>query len=67
MRARRLAKIFYAITVNLTSGWLGILVVSPGLFGFTSITEFWEQLRRNVPLAMIGVGMSYWLLKWSES
>lgn len=67
MRARRLAKVFYDISVNITSGWLGILFVSPGFFGATSFDEYWGLLRANLPFVIIGIGICYWLSKRSDS
>ena len=56
-------KLLYDISVNLTSGWFGLLFVSPGFFEFASFSEYFQTLRINLVLAIIGLVVSYWLLK----
>jgi hypothetical protein len=46
------------ISTNLTAGWIGVLVVSPGFFQI-SVSEFKNLLTINFPLAIVGLYLSF--------
>lgn len=47
-------EVFAAIFVNLSSGWMGIILISPGLFELTK-GQFSIILLKNVPFAIVGL------------
>lgn len=55
-----------AIFVNLTSAWLGILLVSPGLANATS-QQYINLLLHNLPFAIVGLLLSFWLTERSKT
>ena len=53
------------IFINLTSGWFGILIVSPPLFKVTP-TEYYELLKYNLPFAILSLVVTLWLAQKSK-
>lgn len=60
-------KILSGVSVNLASGWLGILLISPGIFGVASIGQYLRLLTLNLPLAIVSLITAYWLEEKGES
>ncbi|MBI4035246.1 MAG: hypothetical protein HY381_02515 [Candidatus Chisholmbacteria bacterium] len=60
-------KILAEVSVNLASGWLGILLISPGIFGAASINQYLRLLTLNLPLAIVSLITAYWLLEKKKS
>ena len=58
---KTLINVLAAISINLTSAWFGLLVVSPGLFGLSSLEEYGKLLINNLPFAILGLLFSLWL------
>ncbi len=54
------------ILVNLTSAWLGIILVAPGFFGEVSLASYLRLLLTNLPFAILGLVVSYWLMSEEE-
>lgn len=54
------------ITINLTSGWLGIILISPGITGVTSPEVFLQILINNGLFAIVGLVVSLWLVQKSK-
>jgi hypothetical protein len=61
-----MAKILADLFVNLASGWFGILLISPGLFGVSSVTEYLWLLTKNLPFGIVGLVFAYWLSEKSK-
>jgi len=61
-----LAKILADLSINLSSGWFGILLVSPGLFGVSSLEEYLRLLTTNLPFGIFGLVVAYLLLEKSK-
>jgi len=61
-----IAKILAEVSINLSSGWFGILLVSPGLFSISSIEEYLRLLTINLPFGIFGLAVAYLLLEWSK-
>lgn len=58
-----IAKILADLAINLSSGWFGILLISPGLFGVSSIGDYLGLLIINLPFGIVGLVTAYWLLE----
>lgn len=52
-------EVLASLWINLSSGWLGILVVAPGFFGVKSLEEYIKLLTINLPLAIVGLIFSF--------
>jgi hypothetical protein len=59
-------EIIASIAVNLTSGWLGILLIAPGIFGVSGMTEYFRLVVVNLPFGVLGFIASGWLLEKSK-
>lgn len=40
---------------NLSSGWIGVVVVAPGFFGVSNSGEFFTLLWQNLPLGILSL------------
>jgi hypothetical protein len=54
------------ISINLTSGWFGILLIAPGFLG-ASVDQYSKLLLINLPFGIIGLLASFWLTEKSNS
>lgn len=61
-----IAKILADVSINLSSGWLGVLLISPGIFGVQSADQYSKLLILNLPFAILGIIAAYLLLSKSE-
>jgi hypothetical protein len=52
---KTLLEISNQVLVNLTSGWFGIVLIAPGIFGVSSAQQYLELLIKNLPFAIIGL------------
>ncbi len=59
---RNLIFLFEGLFLNLTSGWLGVLVVVPGVFGVSTVNEYLRLLIVNFPLGTTGLFFTLWLI-----
>ena len=60
-RLRLLSEMF----VNLAAGWIGLVLIAPGLWG-VSVQEMLWALTKNVPLAILSLLIAEWLVKRSD-
>ncbi len=58
-----IAKVLADLAVNLASAWFGVLLVSPGLFGVSSIGQYLWLLTTHLPFGIFGLITAYWLLE----
>lgn len=56
-----------ALFVNLASGWLGVMLITPGLFGVSSINEYLALLTENLPFGIVGLILSFITSEKSKS
>ena len=54
-------EVLAGICINLTSGWFGILVISPGFFNISSFGQYFSLLTNNLPFGIVGLILSLWL------
>ena len=59
-------EVITGIMVNLTSGWFGVLLISPGLFG-VSPTEYLRLLLFNLPFGIVSLVVTIWLSERAKS
>lgn len=59
-------RILADVCVNLASGWLGVILISPGILGTASVGEYLKSLTFNLPLAILGIVVAYLLLDRNE-
>lgn len=52
-------EVLASVWINLSSGWLGILVVAPGFFGLELLGEYIKLLTINLLLAIVGLIFSF--------
>lgn len=52
---RTFLEVLSGILENLTSGWLGVVIVAPGFFGASSLNEYLNLLTVNIPLGIVGL------------
>ncbi|OGE38195.1 hypothetical protein A3F00_03750 [Candidatus Daviesbacteria bacterium RIFCSPHIGHO2_12_FULL_37_11] len=43
------------ILINLSSGWFGVIVISPGFLGVDSTQIYFELLIKNLPFGILGL------------
>lgn len=51
---------------NLSSGWFGIILISPGIFGIPSLGEFLKVLTINLPFGILSLVMAGYLKEKSH-
>jgi len=56
-------EVLTGIWVNVTSGWFAILLIVPGLFGTSSIEEYFQLLIKNLPFGIVGFVIALVLTK----
>ncbi len=54
------------VSINLSSGWLGILLISPGFYS-VSMSKYIELLFVNVPPAILTFLLGVFLAERSET
>lgn len=54
-------KVLAELMVNLASGWFGVVLISPGLFGVASVEEYLGMLIANLPFGIVGLLIALWL------
>ena len=59
-------EVLCGISINLTSGWFGILIISPGLFKVSSSFEYAQFLTINLSFGILGLLTSVWLTEKSK-
>lgn len=59
-------EVLASVFINLTSGWFGILLVTPGFFGMSNFLEFLRLLTLNIPFGIVGLLISLWLSEKSK-
>lgn len=59
-------EVIASIFINLTSGWFGVILVVPGLFGVSSLNEYLKILIINLPFGIVGLIISIILLERSK-
>lgn len=57
-----LLKALSGVSINLASGWLGVLLISPGFLG-VSISQYVELLLLNLPPAILSLVLGIMLLE----
>jgi hypothetical protein len=51
-----------AVTINITSGYVGLMLVAPGFLGSKTFNEFMSIILINLPLSLVGFLFSYLLV-----
>jgi hypothetical protein len=60
-----LSELLTGVLVNLSSGWLGVLLISPGLFQVSTFSDYLWILIVNLPFAIVSFTIAYWLkINW---
>lgn len=62
---RTVLEVLSAILINLTSGWLGVLLITPGILG-VPLNEYLNLLILNLPFGIVGMIGSFWLTQRSK-
>lgn len=52
---RTFVEILNQTLINLSSGWLGVAFIAPGIFGVKSVQEYILLLFQNVPFGIVGL------------
>lgn len=60
-------EVLASISINLTSAWLGILVVAPGFIGVHNLNEYLQSLTVNGLFGMVGLIVSLGLMQLSKN
>ena len=60
---KTLLEVIVSVFINLTSGWFGVTLISPGFFGVTSQDQYFTILLQNLPFGIIGLVFSAILLE----
>ncbi len=58
---KRMRRVLRDVVVNLASGWLGILLISPGITGTGFSAEYLSSLPQNLISGMVGILIAYWI------
>ena len=60
-----LSELLIGVLINLSSGWLGILLISPGFFQISTFSDYFGILIVNLPFAIVSFAIAYWLkINW---
>lgn len=54
---RTLLGVSNQVLINLTSGWFGVVLISPGLLGVPS-QQYFELLIKNLPIGILSLVVS---------
>lgn len=49
------------IFINLSSGWFGVVLISPGFFGVSSQEQYFQLLIKHLPFGIVGLVLSAFL------
>ena len=49
------------ILINLTSGWFGVALIVPGIFGVSSPQQYFGILLQNLPFGILGLLLAAFL------
>lgn len=60
--ASNVFEVLAGVCINLTSAWLGALVIIPGLFNVASFESYQRILTANLPFGIVGLLASIWLV-----
>lgn len=52
---KTLLEVVNQIFINLSAGWLGVILISPGFFGVSSQEQYFQLLIKNLPFAIVGI------------
>lgn len=63
---RTILEVVTSIFINLTSGWFGIVFVSPGFLGGFSIERYLKLLTTNLLFGIFGLLISIFLTERSK-
>lgn len=66
MNKKILSEVLSIITINITSGYIGLMLVAPGFLGSKTFIDFLNTTLINLPLSLIGFLLSYVLLLKKE-
>lgn len=50
-----------SVFINLSSSWFGVLIITPGIFGVGSLSEYLKLLLLNLPFGIVGLLLAFWL------
>lgn len=53
--AKTFLEVFNQALIGITSAWFGIALVSPGIFGVSSLQEYFKLLIQSFPFGMMGL------------
>lgn len=59
-------EVLAGVSINLTAGWFGLLAVSPGFLGSSSVVKNLSSLTINISLGIVGLFSSLVLTEWSK-
>lgn len=60
-------EVFNQIFINMTAAWFALAFVSPGIFGVSSIQQYFELLLRTLPFGIVGLIFSSWLAERNKT
>lgn len=63
---KTILEVVASIFVNLTSGWFGVLLISPGLSSGITVNKYLESLMSNLQYGIIGLIVSLILTERSK-
>lgn len=66
MKEKVIIELISAIMINVTSGFLAVILISPGIFGVSSFNEYLRIFSTNLPFTAFGFFVSYKLLLKKE-
>jgi len=60
-------EVITAIIINLTSGWFGVLLISPGFTSGITLDKYLKSLMSNLQYGIFGLIVSLFLTERSKS
>lgn len=63
---KTILEVLASMFINLTSGWFGVVLITPGLFGASSLNEYLRLLIVNLPFGIVGLIISIILSERSK-
>lgn len=62
MNKKVVLEILVSIMSNITSGFIAIILISPGILGVSSLNEYLINISYSLPLSIIGFFICYKLI-----
>jgi len=64
---RTFLEVLNQTSINVSSAWFAIVLVSPGFLEMSSLQQYFELLIKNVPLGIVSLILNSWLAERNKT